>query len=146
MSYTKIWVHLVFSTKNREPLLTKQIRQEVCKHIAANCKEKGISLKAVNGYTDHLHCLILLGREQDVSKVSELIKGESAFWINHRKLTVGDFFWQDEYFAVSIGESQVQAMVNYINNQEQHHMKKAFKEEVKELMDRYGWGTMSVKN
>src|SRR4051812_12357537 len=100
MSFVTIWVHLVFATKNRAPLLTKAIRYEVHKHIISNCKEKGIFLQAVNGYTEHLHCLISLGREQSISKISQLIKGESSFWVNKQQIIEDKFMWQDDYYAV----------------------------------------------
>jgi putative transposase len=79
MSFVKIWVHLVFSTKNREPLLNKELRQNLINHIIENCKEKDIYLQAINGYTEHIHCLISLGKDQSISKISQLIKGESSF-------------------------------------------------------------------
>jgi len=139
MSFVKIWVHLVFSTKNREPLLLKEIRKEVYKHIAQNCTEKGIFLEAINGYSDHIHCLISLGKDQSISKVSQLIKGESSHWINQNNLVSGKFSWQDDYFAVSVSESKVPAVIGYIKNQEQHHAKKSFDDEVNEFMTRYGW-------
>ncbi|PTQ94965.1 putative transposase [Mucilaginibacter yixingensis] len=139
MSFVKIWVHLVFSTKNREPLLSKQIRYDVYKHIAQNCSEKNIFLQAINGYADHLHCLISLGKDQNIAKISQLIKGESSYWINQNNLTSEKFSWQDDYFAVSVSESQVPAVITYISNQEQHHAKKTFDQEVNEFMVRYGW-------
>jgi putative transposase len=86
MSFVKIWVHIVFSTKNREPWLSKEIRPIVFRHIAENCQEKEIFLQAINGYTEHIHCLISLGKDQNVSKVAQLIKGESAYWINKEEL------------------------------------------------------------
>ena len=130
MSFVKIWVHLVFATKNREPLLPKEIRYDVHKHIMSNCKEKEIFLQAINGYTDHIHCLISLGKDQSISKVSQLIKGESSFWINKNKITKEKFMWQDDYFAVSVSESQVEQVVRYIKNQEAHHAKKSFKKQL----------------
>ena len=139
MSFVKIWVHLVFSTKNRENFLTPDIRYDVHKHIIGNCKEKEIFLQAINGYTEHLHCLISLGKEQTISNISQLIKGESSFWINKNKLTSTKFMWQDDYFAVSVSESQVGQVVRYIKNQEAHHAKKSFAVEVDEFMTKYGW-------
>ena len=67
MSFVKIWVHVVFSTKNRNQQLTKEIRYEVQKHIIENCKENEIFLQAINGHTEHLHCLISLGKEQTIA-------------------------------------------------------------------------------
>lgn len=139
MSYIKIWVHLVFATKNREPFLTKEIKPKVQEHIIQNCKEKSIYLQSINGHLDHLHCLISLGKEQSISKISQLIKGESSFWINQHQLTTNKFMWQDDYFAVSISESNLQKVVNYIKNQEIHHAKKSFDDEVKEFEKLYGF-------
>lgn len=139
MSFVKIWVHLVFATKNREPLLQKEFRYDVYKHIAENCIDKDIFLQAINGYSDHIHCLVSLGKDQNISKISQLIKGESSFWINQNNLTTEKFAWQDDYFAVSVSESQVNTIVNYIKNQEIHHSEKSFAEEVDEFMMRYGW-------
>ena len=139
MSFIKIWVHLVFATKNREPLLTKEIRYDVHKHIMSNCKEKEVFLQAINGYTDHIHCLISLGKDQSISKVSQLIKGESSFWVNKNEITKEKFMWQDDYFAVSVSESQVEQVGRYIKNQEAHHAKKSFATEVDEFMTKYGW-------
>ena len=96
MSFVKIWVHLVFSTKNREPLLPATIRYDVHKHIISNCKEKEIFLQSINGYTEHLHCLISLRKEQTISKIAQLIKGESSHWINKNNLMTGKFIWQDD--------------------------------------------------
>jgi putative transposase len=139
MSYVKIWVHLVFSTKDRTPLLSKEIRPDVLAHIAENCREKGIFLQVIDGHSEHIHCLISLGKGQTISKVSQLIKGEASFWINKHRLGRGRFEWQDDYFAVSVSESQVQAVVDYIANQEEHHKKKSFSEEVEEFMRKYGF-------
>ena len=144
MSYVRIWVHLVFATKNREPFLKKEIRDDVHKHIIENCKNQGIFLKAVNGSTDHLHCLVSLGKDQNIAKVSQLIKGESSFWINKSNLISEKFAWQDDYFAVSVSESQVETVINYIKNQEKHHLKKSFDDEVTEFLEKYGWEMVTV--
>ena len=139
MSFVKIWIHLVFATKNRQPLLTQKMRYQIHKHIIENCREKGIFLQTINGYTDHIHCLISLGKDQNIAKISQLIKGESSLWINKNQLINQPFNWQDDYFAVSVSESQISTVISYINNQENHHQKKSFDEEVEEFMTRYGW-------
>ena len=130
---------MVFSTKNREPWLNKEIRSEVHEHIKVNCKEKEIFLQAINGHSEHLHCLVSLGKDQTIARVSQLIKGESSFWINSVKLIPEKFIWQDDYYAVSVSESKVAEVVSYINNQEVHHVKKSFADEVEEFMTKYGW-------
>jgi putative transposase len=139
MSFVKIWVHLVFATKNRKPYLKREFRDDVFRHIIENCKKNGIFLQAINGYNDHVHGLISLGKDQTIAKITQFIKGESSFWINKNGLTSEKFSWQDDYFAVSASESQLPTVVNYIKNQEKHHSKKTFNEEVDEFMANYGW-------
>jgi putative transposase len=144
MSHVRIWVHIVFSTKNREPLLKDSFRYDVFKHIAENCLAKNIFLQAINGHTDHIHCLISLGKDQNIAKIVQLIKGESSFWINQQRLTPTKFAWQDEYFAVSVSESQLDQVMNYIKNQEKHHAKKPFTQEVDEFIKHYGWQATDI--
>ena len=140
MSWVRIWVHLVFSTKNNTPLLNSiEIRQKVFQHIKEEAEKKEIKLNAVNGYNSHAHCLLLLGKEQSISNVAKLIKGESSHWINKEQLTKHHFGWQDDYWAVSISESHVKSVQKYICNQEEHHRKKSFSEEVDVFMKKYGW-------
>lgn len=139
MPYIKVWLHVVFSTKNRKPFLTNKIRKRVFQHMKKNAEEKGIKLLLINGYTDHVHCLVSLKSSQNISKIVQLIKGESSFWINREKLCSEKFSWQEEYFAVSIGESQLNRVKKYIVNQEEHHQNKTFKEEYEEFIKKYGF-------
>ncbi len=139
MPMIKIWIHLVWSTKKREPFLTKDIRQKVFKHIRENAKTKNIHIDFVNGYVDHIHCLISLDQDQTISKIVQLIKGQSAFWINKNNLCKDKFEWQGEYFAVSVSESGVNKVRDYIKNQEIHHKKKTFQQEYDEFMEKYGF-------
>ena len=76
---------------------THELRRKIIDHIFQNAHEKEIVIYSVNGYSDHLHCLFLLNRDQSISKVAQLIKGESAFWINKNKLLRDHFEWQDDY-------------------------------------------------
>lgn len=140
MSWAQVWVHIVFTTKNRRPYLkTLEIRQELFEHIRANAKKKGIWLECINGYKEHVHCLISLGKDQSISKVSKLIKGESSYWINSQQLIDQKFRWQDDYWAVSVSKSHVVAVRNYIQNQEKHHKKISFREEVEDFIQKQGW-------
>ncbi len=139
MSFVKIWIHLVWATKNRVPLLEENIRADVFAHIADNAKSKHIYLNAIGGYHDHIHCLVSLGTEQTISKIVQLIKGESSHWINKQPLISTKFEWQNEYFAVSVSESVVDKVKNYILNQEIHHKKKTFEEEYQEFMIKYNF-------
>ena len=139
MSWVRIWIHLVFCTKNRIPFLhTKEIRQTMFQHIKTNAQTKNIWLDCINGYCEYAHCLISLGKEQNISKVAQLIKGESSFWINQIGLLKHKFNWQDDYWAVSVSESHLEAVRRYIHSQEEHHSKVFFKEEIDEFMEKYG--------
>ncbi|WP_336690474.1 MULTISPECIES: IS200/IS605 family transposase [unclassified Chryseobacterium] len=140
MPFIKIYIHVVFSTKNRIPYFnTPELRIKVWKHIKENASQKGIFLDIVNGYSDHCHCLISLGSNQNIEKIVQLLKGESSHWINKNALTKEKFFWQDEYFAVSVSESMIETVRNYVKNQESHHKKKSFAEEYQEFLDKYNF-------
>jgi putative transposase len=140
MPFIKIYIHFVWSTKNRVPYLkTLDIRKSMWKHIKENAMEKGIFVDYVNGYKDHCHCLVSLGSEQTISKVMQLIKGESAFWFNKQEMIEEKFEWQTEYFAVSVSESSVDRVRNYIKNQEVHHRGKTYQEEYDEFIIKFGF-------
>ena len=146
MSWVKVYMHMVFSTKNRKPFLNSPaLRKNVFQHIKKNATEKEIWLDCVNGYKDHAHCLISLGREQCISKVAQLIKGESSFWINQNNLTTEKFIWQDDYWVVGVSESRLESVRKYIHNQESHHSKKSFSDEINEFMEKYGWSFLKEK-
>ena len=140
MSWTRVWIHLVFSTKNWEPFLSKDIRLQLFDHIRQNAKDKDLWLDCINGYTDHVHCLISLSREISISKTAQLIKGESSHWINKNHLTLNNFSWQDDYWAASVGERGLNGLRRYISNQEEHHRMKSFREELDDFSRDYGWG------
>lgn len=97
----------------------------------------------MNCVDDHIHILLSLGNDQTISKVAQLIKGESSFWINRNKLTIGKFEWQDDYIAVSVSESIVDKVKEYINNQEEHHKKKTFSEEYEDFIKKYGFNIVN---
>jgi putative transposase len=144
MPWVKVWIHFVWSTKNREPYLTDDIRKTVFQHIRENARRKGIFLDFIGGHNDHVHCLISLGTEQSIRKIMQLIKGESSHWINSNRITPTEFAWQDEYFAVSVSESVLESVRHYIANQEEHHKKKGFGEELDDFLVRAGFKKFEV--
>ena len=107
MPYTKIMIHAVWGTKNRVPFLTPDVRLKTIAHIRENAKSKGIYIDRLNGYKEHLHCLFGLNTDLSVSKAMQLLKGESAFWINKQGLTSSKFEWADEYFASSVRANSI---------------------------------------
>jgi len=143
MAYVKNWLHCVWGTKNRSGYLTDSVKKQVLDHIKENAKTKGIYIDTLNGYTEHMHCLLSLDPDRSLSKVMQLIKGESSYWINKQKLTKFRFKWAVEYFGVSVSESQVQKVRQYIRNQEQHHRKISWDEEYADMIERYGFEKFS---
>ena len=142
MGYTRVWLHLVWAVKRRKPLLIKDVREKVFIHIRENARDKDIHVDFVNGYVDHIHILLSLNADQTIAKVIQLIKGESSYWVNKNNLTSEKFEWQDDYFAVSVSESGVNKVREYIKNQEKHHQKKTFQQEYDEFMEKYGFVLM----
>lgn len=140
MSFIKVYIHFVWSTKNRYPYLsTPELRKTVWKHILENAKKKGILIDFINGYVDHCHCLVSLGDNQSIRKIIQLIKGESSYWINKELFLEEKFEWQDEYWAASVSESNIEKVRNYIRNQERHHAKKSRNDEYNELIKKHGF-------
>ena len=139
MPFIKIYIHLVWATKNRAPVLTKDIRRKVFKHIKEYGESKSIHIDSVNGYLEHVHLLVSLNSDQNISTIMNLIKGESSHWINKNSLTTSYFGWQDEYFAVSVSQSHIERVRNYIFGQEKHHSLKTWSEEYDELITKYGF-------
>jgi len=144
MPFIKVYIHFVWSTKNREPFFySPELRLKVWQHIKENAKVKDIFIDMINGYQEHCHCLISLGTDQTMSKIIQLIKGESSFWINKNKLCKEKFEWQDDYFAVSVSESAIAKVREYIKNQEDHHRKKTFQEEYDQFIEKFGFQKFS---
>ena len=135
MPYLKVWIHMVWSTKRRAPVLSKKLRPKLFCHIEENAEKKEIHLEAINGYYDHVHCLIRLGSKHSLSEVAQLLKGESSFWINREELTPEKFEWQREYYAASVSEDDLHRVRTYIRNQERHHQNLSLEKELEALFD-----------
>lgn len=139
MPWIKVWLHFVWSTKDRFPYLNDQIRGRVLEHIRENARTKNIHIDFINGWVDHVHCLISLGSDQTLEKVMQLIKGESSFWINRHHLTPARFEWQDEYFVASVSETNLESVRKYIADQEKHHQTVSSEDEFSEFLSRAGF-------
>jgi REP element-mobilizing transposase RayT len=139
MSFVKIWIHAVWTVNDRQPVLNQDIRQKVFEHIHQNAVTKEIMMEIVNGHHNHVHCLFRLKNNQTIENVMQLIKGESSYWFNKSDLSNLKLNWQKEYFAVSVSESQVEKVKNYIANQEEHHRIKSWDEEYDEFISKYGF-------
>lgn len=139
MAYIRIWVHCVWGTKNREVYFTPANKMPIIEHIRENAVKKEIYIDFLNLCKDHVHCLISLNAGQSIDKIMQLLKGESSFWINKKRIFQGKFEWADEYFAVSVSESQVNTVREYIKNQEHHHAIKTWAQEYDKFMEKFGF-------
>jgi len=141
-TYHKIWIHLIWSTKKRKKIIYPELKKKLILHMKEEGKEHETYIDTINGIEDHIHLLIGLNPTQTLSKVVNQIKGESSHWINNNKLVKGHFFWQEGFAAFSLGESQVKRARKYIYNQEKHHKKISFEEELNEFLKAYGLSAM----
>jgi putative transposase len=143
MPFIKVYIHFVWTTKKFQPLLIgKPLREKVRIHILENAQKKGIFIKYLAVQKEHCHCLISLEKDQTISSIIQLIKGESSFWINSEKLIQKKFSWQSEYYGISISESHLPSVKAYILNQDVHHRENSFLEEYEDLIIKHGFEKM----
>jgi REP element-mobilizing transposase RayT len=135
MPYTKVIIHSIWSTKNRAPIITKELKPLLLQHIKENSIKKEIFIDSMNCVSDHIHIMVSLGTEQTIAKTAMLLKGESSFWVNKQNISNQKFEWQDEYIALSVSYPAVSKVREYILNQEKHHEKKTFMEEYNEFIE-----------
>ena len=139
MSYTTIWLHCVWSTKNRDHLISSIFRPVLLSHFREQAKEKDIFLDYINAHEDHVHALINLGKQQTIADIMHQLKGESSYWINKVDVMPFKFQWQDDYFAISVSPSHVERVRKYIQNQDEHHREITWEEEAEIFMKKYGF-------
>jgi REP element-mobilizing transposase RayT len=129
-----IWLHAIWSTKDRKRILTKDFRFKVFRHIKENAERHRIQLDIINGVEDHVHCLFRLRTTQNPAEVIQHIKGESSHWINKNVILDENFEWQEGYGIFSVSHKDVMSVRKYIYNQEKHHRTNSFAEEIKKMM------------
>ena len=137
-SFNKIWIHAIWSTKDRHPFIHSNVEHKIYHFISEQFREQGCPVSIINGMPDHLHCLFLLSPQKSIAEVIKQIKGSSSHYINQNNLIVDKFSWQTGYAVYSVSESVVDKVHNYIHNQKQHHAKKTFQQEYDELIKLYG--------
>jgi putative transposase len=136
-SLSRILVHLVFSTKNREPILTPSIQNELHPYLAGTLDNIGCPSIQVGGMEDHVHLFFGLSRTRTIADVVETVKTSSSKWIKTKGVGLAEFHWQLGYGAFSVSQSDADAAVAYIRNQAQHHQKWTFQDEYRRLLERY---------
>ncbi len=136
-SHAAILVHLIFSTKNREPVIQPDIDSELYSYLATACQSANSSAILINGTSDHVHLLINLGRQTTIAGLVQGIKTSSSAWIKSKGPFYRNFLWQNGYGAFSIGQSGVPTLKKYIANQKEHHRVVTFQEEYREFLNKY---------
>jgi putative transposase len=138
-SLIKIWIHGIWGTKGRLPLIDPDFENKLHTHIKEHIeKDFGCKVRIIGGTKDHIHILFLLNQNCSILEIIKNAKGESSHWINQNNLTKEKFCWQTGYGVFSVSESLVGGIEKYITNQKEHHKKVSYKEEVELFVKKYG--------
>jgi len=136
-SLVKNYIHLVFSTKHRQPLIHPPVEEELHSYLGGICKNIGCQPIKVGGYTDHIHMLFMLSQKIALMKVVEEVKSHSSKWVKTKGEGYENFYWQDGYGAFSVYPNEIDRVITYIANQKQHHSKKTFQDEYRSILKKY---------
>jgi REP element-mobilizing transposase RayT len=136
-SLSKVYVHLTFSTKNRESLITKEIQERLFQYLGGICTGLECTPIQIGGYKNHVHILCLLSRKIAQMKLVEEVKKESSKWIKSIDNRFANFYRQDGYGIFSVNPSEKDVVVAYIKNQEEHHKTRSFQDEFKAFLKKY---------
>ena len=136
-TYTQLYAQLVFSPKGRANLITNDIKEHVYKYIIGVIKGCDQKPMIINGMPDHIHILVGFSPNISLSDLVRDIKSNTTNYINKNKLTPGKFMWQRGFGGFTYGKSQIPRVIKYINDQEKHHMKRTFREEYLELLNKF---------
>ena len=137
-SLAEIYLHIVFSTKDRIPFLQDQnLRSEMHAYLVGGCRNMGCPSLIIGGVEDHVHILCRFGRTITVADLLKGLKQESSKWVKKKDPALGSFYWQEGYGAFSTSPNRLPALQKYIANQEEHHKKETFKDEYRRLLKAY---------
>ena len=137
-SLAQIYLHIVFSTKDRYPWLrTAELRNDVHAYISATLNNLGCPCLVTGGVADHIHTLCRLGRQTTVADLVRDIKKASSSMLHDRQAELRAFHWQNGYGAFSVSPSHVELPIEYIRNQEEHHQREGFQDEYRRLLKKY---------
>ncbi len=136
-SLSKVYVHITFSTKNRQNLIDDNIKNALFEYLGGICKGLECYPVKVGGYKNHVHILCLLSRKIAQMKLLEELKKQSSKWIKTKGEQFSRFYWQDGYGIFSVNPSQTNVVKTYIENQEEHHKKTTFEDELRVFLKKY---------
>jgi putative transposase len=138
-SLVQIYVHIVFSTKNRAPFLKdRALRNGLHGYLNGICDNQGSPSLRNGGAEDHVHILCRLSKRLDVAALIRELKRDSSKWVKDENPRLADFYWQQGYGAFSVSPSHVDALIKYIDNQEEHHRRETFQDEFRRVCKKYG--------
>jgi len=137
-TYTKLYYHLVFSTKHRAELITSAIEEELYNYLGGIVRSVGGVCVEIGGMPDHVHILAILPPKVALSDALREIKAGSSKWINETKAGPTKFAWQDGYAAFTVSRSQLDSAARYVRDQKLHHTQRDFKSEFLELLEKHG--------
>ena len=137
-SLSKVILHIIFSTKNREPWLDSAVRPRMHAYLATICRDLGGEALRVGGVADHVHIVTTLPRTLSQAELIEQIKKISSKWIKTIDTRYRGFLWQRGYGAFSVSPSQLDAVLQYVETQQEHHRTRTFHEEFRDLLRRHG--------
>jgi REP element-mobilizing transposase RayT len=137
-SLSFILIHYVFSTKDRSALISPSIRSPLHAYLATLVRDEGCECYRVGGMPDHVHLAVRQSRTIDVATLVERIKTNSTKWVKTLAVGLDDFSWQRGYGAFSVGPSDRDALIAYIDNQEEHHKTRTFQDEYRAFLKKYG--------
>jgi REP element-mobilizing transposase RayT len=136
-SLAKIYIHLIFSTKNREPILPDDIRPHLNSYMGGTLKGLGCSSIEINSEPDHAHLLFVMTRTETLSDIAGRVKKSANDWLRARGSQFANFYWQGGYGAFSVSQSAVEEVRQYIRNQHEHHRRISFQDEFRAFLKRY---------
>ncbi|MEO6133304.1 MAG: IS200/IS605 family transposase [Saprospiraceae bacterium] len=136
-SLVKNYIHIIFSTKYRAPLILPHVEFELHTYLGGTCKKLECQPIKVGGYIDHIHILCMLSKKIALMKLVEDVKSSSSKWIKTKSDELSNFYWQDGYGAFSVYPREVDVVMNYIANQKIHHDKKTFQDEYRGFLKKY---------
>lgn len=136
-TYTRIYIHVVFAVEGRQNVIRKEHKDEIYKYISGIVQNKGHKLIAINGMADHVHVLIGMKPNIALSDLVRDMKSYSSKFINEKNWVMGRFSWQEGFGAFSYSYSQLHTVANYIENQEEHHSRRTFKDEYLEMLRKF---------
>lgn len=136
-SLVKNYLHIIYSTKHRQPLLHEQVRPELYSYLGGICNKLECYPVKIGGHSDHVHILCLLSKKIALMKFIEELKSHSSKWIKTKGEDLQNFYWQDGYGAFSVYPDEIDIVAAYIENQKEHHSKKTFQDEYREVLKRF---------